>query len=105
VRLYLPAVAPGRDSGIYRLLSDAQSVDNRPIARIANVAKIIQQTAATPDEREQTTPRMVVFLVELEVLGQIRDPVRQYGDLNFWGSGIVVVLPVLLDQIRFRFLQ
>lgn len=48
----LPAVAPQRDSGTYRLLSDAQSIDNRPIARIADVAKIIQQTATTPDERE-----------------------------------------------------
>jgi hypothetical protein len=94
-----------RDSGICRLLSDAQSVDDRPIARIVHVTKIVQQPATPSDELQQTTPGMVVLLMEFEVLRQIADPVRQDRDLDFRRTGIAVMLPVLLDQFGFRFFQ
>jgi hypothetical protein len=41
----------------------------------------------------------------LEMLGEIRDPVGQYRNLNLRGAGIGLVLPVLFDQLALGFLQ
>src|SRR5207249_4003168 len=93
----LAAVALWRDSQICRLLSDTQSIDHRSVARIIYVTEIVQQPSATSDQLQQTTPRVMIFLVEFEMLGQIADTVGQYSNLNLRRPGIAVMLPVLLD--------
>jgi hypothetical protein len=35
--------------------------------------------------------------MEFEMLRQIRDPVRQHGNLNFRRPGIIVMLPMPFD--------
>src|SRR5262249_8224300 len=94
----LPAVAPRRDSPIWRLLSNPQSIDDCSVSCIVYIAEIVQQSSPTSDQLQQTTPRVMIFLVEFEMLGQIADAVGQHGNLNFRGPGIALMLPVLLNQ-------
>src|SRR5207247_10711607 len=86
------------------LLSDAQSLDHRTIACVANATKIVEQTPTTADQEKQATPRVMIFLVELEMLRQIRDPVGQHRDLDFRRAGIRLMLPVIIDQLWLCFL-
>jgi hypothetical protein len=84
----------------FRLLSNAQSLDHRPVPCIVDVAKIVQQPSSTPDKLQKAPPGVVVLLMELKMLGQITDPVRQHSNLNLRRTGIAVMLPVSFDQIR-----
>ena len=43
----------------------------------------------------------MVLLVHLEMLGELLDPLREEGDLDFGRPGVRFVEPVLPDQIRF----
>jgi hypothetical protein len=79
------------------LLSNAQPLDDRPVPGIVHIAKIIQQSPATADKLEKTPSGVVILLMKLEMLRQIRNPVRQHGNLNFRRSGIIVMLPMPFD--------
>ena len=46
---------------------------------------------------------MMVFLVDLEVIGQIVDSLRQDRDLNFGGAGISLVQSILLNNLLLFF--
>ena len=44
--------------------------------------QVIQQAAALADQLQEATPRGVILLVRLEVLGQFANPLTQNRDLN-----------------------
>jgi hypothetical protein len=79
------------------LFSDAQSLDHCTIPCIADATKIVEQPPPPTDQKKQATPGMMIFLVELEMFRQIRDPVGQHRDLDFRRAGIRLMLPILLD--------
>jgi hypothetical protein len=38
---------------------------------------VVEDSATTPDHLEQTTPRVVVFLVDAEMVGEVVDPLGE----------------------------
>jgi hypothetical protein len=50
---------------------------------------------------QQTTPRVVVFAVHPQVLGELIDLLRENGDLNLSGTRVPFVAFVLLDDFGF----
>jgi hypothetical protein len=48
---------------------------------------------------------MMILLVQLEVLSEIRDPIREHRNLHLGRSGVLVMLPVLLHQFIFCFFR
>jgi hypothetical protein len=46
---------------------------------------------------------VVVVLVQLEVLGQVGDPLGQQRDLGFRGAGVGVMQAVLAQNVLFLF--
>lgn len=70
------------------LLADSKFVDNVFITLGVVFLQIIQQAATLADHHEQTAPGGVIFLMRLEVLGQLADPLTQNCNLDFRASGI-----------------
>jgi hypothetical protein len=70
------------------LLADSKFLDDVFVALCVVLFQIVQQAATLADHHEQTTPGGMVFLVRLEVLVQLTDPLTQDSNLNFRASGI-----------------
>jgi hypothetical protein len=51
-----------------RLAAEPQALDQRAVTRDVDVLEVAEQTAALTDHEEQTTTRVVVVLVLLQVL-------------------------------------
>jgi hypothetical protein len=69
--------------GPQKLLAKAQSGYDLAVAFDVGLLQIVQQAATLPDELEEASPRVVVLLVDLEVFGQVANPVAQERDLHF----------------------
>ena len=80
------------------LFAEAETIADRPIAISVNPAQIVQQPPAAADHLQQPAARMMIFLMELEMLGQIRDPIGQDRDLHLGRACIALVGTELLDQ-------
>ena len=70
------------------LLPDAEPSDYFPVAGDVFLLEIIQKPPALADHFQQAAAGVVVFLVGLEVLLQVLDPLAQQGDLNLRGAGV-----------------
>jgi hypothetical protein len=57
----------------------------REIARV----QVIKQPTTLADQTQQSTARMMIFLVRREVLGQLIDPRGEQRDLDFRRAAIV----------------
>jgi len=44
----------------------------------------------------------MVFLVRLEVVRKLEDPLAEDRYLNLWRAAVILVLPVLRDNLRFQ---
>ena len=87
----------------FPLLSEIELREDGAIALDVLVAKIRQKAAAMADHFQQTATGMMILLVLLQVLGQVRNPRSQNGDLNLRRSGVPFVNGVLLNQCCFLF--
>jgi hypothetical protein len=76
---------------VRQLLTNSEPRDNVEITLRVYLAQVIQQPSPTADHRQQATPRGVVLFVLPHVLGQVVNPCRQDGDLNFRRSGVRLV--------------
>ena len=45
---------------------------------------------------------MMVFLVRFEVVRKLENPLTEDRYLNFWRAAVILVLPVLRDNLRFQ---
>src|SRR5690606_32287732 len=61
--------------------------------------EVVEQAAPEPDHLEQPATRVVILRVGLQVLGEVRDPLRQQGDLDLGGTGVALVLAVAGDGV------
>src|SRR5215813_8860630 len=82
-----------------RLLTNAEGIDETAVTVDALGLQIVEKTAALADELEQPAARVMVLGVHLEMLGQVRDPLRQERDLDLGRAGIALVLCELLDRV------
>ncbi len=53
------------------------------VAAHVTLAQVGEQTLALPHQFKQATPRMVIFLVDLEMIGEITYSFAQNCNLNF----------------------
>src|ERR1019366_9838981 len=82
------------------LLAKVEGRDDPAVPLEARSLEIVEQAAPLRDEGQETAPRMVVFDVRLEVLGQVRDALRQERDLHLGRSGVVIVRAELGDDFE-----
>ena len=85
------------------LSSQAKGFDNRSVTLNIVAFNIIEQPATFTNEHQQSTTRVVIFLMHLQMLGQICNPMGKKSNLDFRGSGIGIMLFVSINQFFFGF--
>ena len=65
------------------LLAETQLGDDLLVAFKVLALEIVEQPPPLPDHPKQSLPRVMVFFVNLEVLGQVFDVAREQRDLHF----------------------
>jgi hypothetical protein len=88
----------GNNSGTTTLLADAELADHGLVSLGVVFLQIVQQAATLADQHEKSAARAVVFLVRLEVLRQLANPLAQQSDLNFRATGIARMCAVLVNE-------
>ncbi len=83
------------------LLADTELADHVAIAIGIMRLQVIQQAAALANQHQQATPRSVILLVRLEMLGQLANPLTQNRDLDFRGTGVRIVGAEAFNQGQF----
>src|SRR3954471_6281467 len=81
-----------------RLTANAELIDQRLVAPLIGALEVIEQLAALRDHLEKAAPRVVVFHVSLEVLGQRVDPLREDRDLHLGRPGVARLGGIRLDD-------
>ena len=76
------------------LLSDAQLGDNGAVTLNILLLEVVQETAAAADHLVHTKAGVGVLLVDLQMLRELIDALREDGDLNLRGTGVVLAAAV-----------
>jgi hypothetical protein len=66
------------------LTTQAETSDDLVITLDIYALEVVQQTSALRDHLEQTAPRVVIFLMRPEVLGQFVNALAEQSDLHLW---------------------
>ena len=66
------------------LTTQAEAIDDLVIALNVYALEVVQKTSALRDHLEQAAPRMVIFLVRLEMLGQLVNSLAKQSNLHLW---------------------
>src|SRR5271157_672356 len=90
-------------SAQYRLLTDAQPLDNPLITLRIQALEILQQAPSFAHHHEQTTARRVILAMNAKMLIQIVDSFAQQGYLDFRRACVATVNSVTLNQVAFGF--
>ena len=80
-------------------MADAQARNQSLITLRTTAAEITQQATATLHHQQQTSARMMILLVRLEVLRKLENPSAQDSNLNFWRAGVRLMDPELRNNI------
>ena len=64
---------------------------NRLITAHIRILQVIQQPTSLTDHHQQPAARTVIFLVLLQMFGQVIDPLREQRDLHVSRAGILLM--------------
>src|SRR5690606_25578198 len=90
-----------RRGRICALAAQTQLFDDRLVAGDIAVLQIVEQPAALTDHLQKALARVVVFLVGLEVLGQVGDALGEDRNLNFRRTSVALALRVVFNERGF----
>src|SRR5688572_1907076 len=95
-----PSIRPASKARKAGLLANVQFLDDLPVALELRAHQVVQQAAALADELQQTTPRVMVFHVGLEMLREVHDALGEKSDLDLGRARVGFVRAELADQVR-----
>ena len=87
-----------RPSHLSSVSADSETLDQRTVALDIDPTQVAEHVAAAADEDHETTTRVVVVLVELEVLRQVADATSQNRNLDLGRTRVALVGCVLIDD-------
>src|SRR5665648_27521 len=76
-------------AGPERSATQTEPFDQGAVAVDVDLLQVAEKATPLADQEEQTTTRVVVVLVLLEVLGEVLDALREHRDLDLRGAGVV----------------
>ena len=77
------------------LATQAQALNQCTVALNVNLLEVTQEATTLADKEKKSTTRVVVVLVNLAVLGEVEDALREHRDLNLGRTGVTLVGGVL----------
>ena len=86
-----------------KLLTEFEFTSDSDVALGICFVQIIEQTAALAYHLEKATARAVVFVVLLQMLSEVVDPLCEQSNLNIGTAGITVMHPKCLNCFVLRF--
>ena len=89
-------------SPCFLLLTNTQLGDEGTIALDVLLGQIVQEAAALTDHLIEAPAAVVVVDMDLQVLGELVDPLGEDSDLDLGGTGVALVGTVGLDDRRDR---
>ncbi len=88
-----------------KLLTYAQLLDNRAVSFDIILLQIHEQIAAMSNHFQQAAPRMMILLMDLEVLSKIVYAFGEQRDLNLRRTSVAIVSLILLNNSKLLFFQ
>jgi len=85
--------------GSSRSATQAQSCDQGSVPLHVLFLEIPKQTPTLPNHHQQTPPTVMILLVDLQVLGQVVDALRQQCNLNLGGTRVRGMRAVFIYNI------
>src|SRR4051794_7632909 len=86
-----------RSSSLLVLPAKAELGDECPIPLDVVASEVVEQPPTATDEHQQPTARVMVLLVDLQVLREVVDPLGEDRHLDLGRAGVGLVEAVLLD--------
>ena len=102
MRLSRPPGRAGHVASDLALAADPETLNQGLVPLRRPALQIVQQTTPSSNHREQSPAGMMVFLVRLEVLCELENPLAEDRYLDLWRTAVSLVLLVLLDYLRFQ---
>ena len=93
----------GLNHAFGNLLTQFQLLGDRLVTGQVGVMQVVEQTAALANHHQKSTTRAVIFLVALQMLGQMVDALREQRDLHVCGTGVLLVRLECVDRLSFGF--
>jgi len=81
------------------LVADSKTRDQSLVAFGAAATEITQQGFTALHHLQQTSARVMVLLVSLEMLRKLGNPSAQDCNLNFWRAGVRLMDPELRNNV------
>src|SRR5689334_4906249 len=79
--------------------ADAETADQAAVALDVGPLQVLEETATATDQGQKTATRVVVVLVELQVLGQVGDALGEHRDLDLGRTGVALDRGVLRHDV------
>ena len=86
------------------VVADTELLDEFAVFEDVAVLDVDEQATTLTNEHEQTAARVVILLVDLDVLGELANALGEDCDLDLGGARIVSILAKLLDELGLAFL-
>lgn len=86
-----------------RLAAQAEAFDQLVVLLNVPALQVVEHAATLRDHLEQAAPRVVVFLVRSEVLGELVDALREQRHLHLRRARVAVVGAVFADDFFLLF--
>jgi hypothetical protein len=83
------------------LLTQPETTDKCFVSVEIEALEVIELPATLGNQLQQTTARVVILFVDLEMLGQLTDSNRKQSDLNLRRTGVLLVRGVFFDYFSF----
>jgi hypothetical protein len=84
-------------------VAQLQFLGDRLVASQIGMLQIVEQAAALADHDQQATARAVIFLVGLQMVGQMVDAMREQRDLHIRRTGVFGVQLKLFNRLCLGF--
>ena len=82
-------------------LAKAELANQRLVALVGNALEIVELATTLADQLQETTARMMILRVGLEVPGEFRDTRREDCDLDLGRTRVCLMGSVLSDDFSF----
>src|SRR4051812_2855133 len=93
--------ADGRDASFVVLPANAQLGDDRSVPLDVLTSQVVEHPPSPSDEHQQAALAVEVLLVDLHVLGEVANALREQRDLHFGRPCVGVVQAVVADRCGF----
>ena len=86
-----------------RLLPETKSLDRFPVGIWTCTGQVTKQAVSPPHHLQETTPRGMVLLADLQMLVEFLDPGRQDRNLDLGGPGVGITPTEIADNLALSF--